>query len=128
MLQNFTTTVRELHALSVMGSILIGPNLLYARAGTPRASPKRLPKRHPVTARATRGFPATVSPPRLALRDEAQVVTAAHLRAAPQSRARQHRRGPRLSFPVSLPVGLSLRLNSLVTPRRAIDDGSLRNP
>ena len=69
MLQNFTTAVRELQRTFSDAFNPYRPELYYMRGRDPRASPKQPRKRHPVTARAAKGFPATASRPRRALRD-----------------------------------------------------------
>ena len=115
MLQNFTTAVRQLQRTFSDAFNPYRPELYYMRGPGPACLAEATPKRHPVTARATKGFPATASPPRLALRDEAQVkrksLRVRSCAPAPQLQARQQRRLPRLSFPVSPFLGLSLRLD-----------------
>ena len=55
------------NALSVMRSMLTGPNFIICAGRDPRAGPKLFPTYRPATPGASNRFPATASSPRLAL-------------------------------------------------------------
>jgi hypothetical protein len=58
------------NALSVMRSMLTGPNFIICAGRDPHAGPKLFPTYRPATPGASNRFPATASSPRLALRDQ----------------------------------------------------------
>jgi hypothetical protein len=72
------------NALSVMRSMLTGPNFIICAGRDPRAGPKLFPTYRPATPGASNRFPATASSPRLALREPAQVISDPRPSAGPR--------------------------------------------